>query len=117
DHFAFLETVGITFGRDYDTDRGVGLYVEFCASEFATSGVPEKGQDIVLDARQDDLSLGIAEPGVILQDARPLWRQHDADEKCATEIDAFVGDSVDGWADNVSVDLCEEFRCDDLGGR
>ena len=114
DDIALRVGVGVSLGGDDDAEGVFGPDLERGAAERAGGGGPEKGQDVVLEAREHDLRLGIAEAGVVLEYARSGWRKHDADKKCATEVDALVGDGVDRRADDLAVDLVEQGGRDDL---
>jgi len=68
-------------------DAGGGLLAERQAADVEVAGRsgPEERQQVVLQAHEDHLRLGIAEPGVELEHARPLRGQHQAGVEHAGE--------------------------------
>jgi hypothetical protein len=116
DDVAFGIGVGVALGGDDDADGVVGFDGEADAGEGALGGGPEEGEDIGVEARDDDLGFGVAEAGVVFEHAGAGGREHDADEERAAEIDTLVGDGVDGRFHDFLLDLGEQRGGDDVGG-
>ena len=85
DDLALLVRDGVAVGREDHDDRRLVRELQVELIQLSVDAGLEHVDDVVLQPRQDDLRLGIAEAGVIFQHLRAVLRQHQAEEDHALE--------------------------------
>ena len=97
---AFFGGVGVASGGHDDRDRGLVGPAQVEVGQFTVAGGLQGGQQVGLQAREQDLALRIAEPDVELDQLGAVFGQHEAGEQDALEGSAAAGHFVQGRADD-----------------
>jgi hypothetical protein len=88
DACARLGPLGVAARGEHDAGRGVFAPLDVNLAEAAAGDGVEDRIEVGAEADENGLRLGVAEAHVVFEHARPLARQHQADEEHAAEIEA-----------------------------
>jgi len=117
DFRALHRLAGISLGGEHDGNRAVRIPAQVEAVEHAVARGQQRRQQIAHQSRQQRLAFGVAEADIVLDELRPLARQHQPGIEHALEGPPLRRHALDRRHDDTVHDLAFERRGEARRGR